>query len=362
MPEFVPGLDLSELFYVEVVSPILDSDFPGVPHAAALIGPGSEVLGYDTALSTDHHWGPRAMFFLRDEDYDALNVPISEALRAKLPYTFKGFSTNFGEPDEIGVRLLREISSGPVNHRVEIFTVRRFFKAQLGLDILDDLQPLDWLTFSEHQLLVATKGKVFHDGIGDLTRAREKLDYYPPDVWLYLLASQWERVAQEEAFIGRCGDVGDDLGSRLVAARLVRHLMRLCFIMERTYAPYAKWFGSAFSRLNCAPMLAPILHDILSAEEWHERERHLSQAYRIIAEQHNLLNITEPIETAVSLYHTRPYLVIHGDLFVEAIRRQIKDAEIKKLNPAIGSVNQLLESSDVLEDPSLGRKLRVLYE
>ncbi len=362
MPEFVPGLELRESFYLGAVKPILDADFAGVPHAAALIGPGSEVLGYDTALSDDHHWGPRVMLFLRDEDYDALKPPISEVLGAKLPYTFRGFSTNFGEPDEIGVRLMREIDSGPVRHRAEIFTVCLFFKDHLGFDPNEDLRSSDWLTFSEHQLLAATKGKVFHDGIGDLTRVREKLCFYPHDIWMYLLASQWEKVAQDEAFVGRCGDVGDDLGSRLVAARLVRHLMRLCFLMERSYTPYAKWFGSAFSRLDCAPALAPVLHDVLSAEKWQERERHLSQAYRIVAEKHNALNITELIETEVSLYHTRPYRVIHGDRFVEALRRQIKDDELKKLNPAIGSVNQLLESSDALEDPSLGRKLRLLYE
>jgi hypothetical protein len=362
MPEFVPGLELSESFYFDVVKPILDEDFPGLAYAAALIGPGSEVLGYDTEQSTDHHWGPRLMLFLPEAGYETLKIPLSETLSAKLSYTFRGFSTNFGEPDEIGVRLLREIASGPINHRVEIFTVRSFFLSHLGFDPHDDIRPSDWLTFSEHQLLCATGGKVFHDGQGELTEVRAKLSYYPQDVWLYLLASQWEKVSQEEAFVGRCGDVGDDLGSRLVATRIVRHLIRLCFLMERRYAPYAKWFGSAFSRLECAPALSPVLNSVLSARSWRERERHLSEAYRIVAEKHNALDITESLETKVSQYHTRPYMVIHGERFVAAIRRQIRDEAIRNLNPAIGSVNQLVDSSDILEEPTLGCKMKILYE
>jgi len=67
-----------------------------------------------------------------------------------------------------------------------------------------------------------------------------------------------ETVSQEEAFMARCGDVGDELGSRLVAARMIVELMRLCFLMARHYWPYAKWFGTAFSRLDGADELQPV--------------------------------------------------------------------------------------------------------
>ena len=40
MPNFIPGLKLSELFYQEVVKAILDNHFPNLPHSAALIGYG----------------------------------------------------------------------------------------------------------------------------------------------------------------------------------------------------------------------------------------------------------------------------------------------------------------------------------
>src|SRR5437667_257304 len=59
MTDFIPGLELAGRFYDEAVRPILDRDFPGIAHSAALIGPGSEVLGFDTPMSRDHHWAPR---------------------------------------------------------------------------------------------------------------------------------------------------------------------------------------------------------------------------------------------------------------------------------------------------------------
>src|SRR5581483_7403542 len=101
----------------------------------------------------------------------------------------------------------------------------------------------DWLSFPQQELLCLTAGEVFYDGLCEVEKIRRKLAYYPHDVWLYLLACQWTRIAQEEAFVGRCGEAGDELGSRVTAARLVRDLMRLCFLFEKRYTPYTKWLG-----------------------------------------------------------------------------------------------------------------------
>lgn len=52
---FIPGLELSRRFYWEAVRPVLDDAYPNLSHSAALIGHGSEVLGFDTPMSADHH-------------------------------------------------------------------------------------------------------------------------------------------------------------------------------------------------------------------------------------------------------------------------------------------------------------------
>src|SRR5215212_1907971 len=129
MPEFVKGLELSGLFFEEAVRPALASEFPGLRYAAALLGTGSEVLGFDTEMSADHGWGPRVDLFLEKKDFDSTHDSIREALRHRLPHHFHGHPTSFTEPDpnDNGVQHPDTRDAGPVNHKVELMTPRSFF-------------------------------------------------------------------------------------------------------------------------------------------------------------------------------------------------------------------------------------------
>ncbi|MEP7355704.1 MAG: DUF4037 domain-containing protein, partial [Anaerolineales bacterium] len=224
----LPGAKLSEQFYWRCVCPILDAHFPRLPHAAALLDSGSEVLGFDDDMSSDHGWGPRVLIFLNRDDHRQFAPAIHETLAHELPAEFEGYSTNFSEPDpkDNGTQRLAPMTQGAVNHRVPCFTFQGFIAERLNFDIGQPLEPADWLTFSEQRLLTLTRGPVFHDAIG-LNDARAEFNYYPRDVWLYLLAAGWARVGQEDHLMGRAGFAGDELGSAIIAARLVRDSMRL---------------------------------------------------------------------------------------------------------------------------------------
>ncbi len=204
--EFIPGLTLCGEFYREAVRPILDNVFPALAYSAALIGSGSEVLGFDDAMSTDHHWGPRVQLFVGEDDYQRVADPIHTALANHLPYTFRGYSTNFSEPDpeDNGTQLPVLVESGPINHRVSVSTVRGFVQNYLGFDSSTPLQAADWLTFPQQKLRTLTGGAVYHDAVG-LEDARARFAWYPRDVWLYLLAAGWARIGQEEHLMGRAG-------------------------------------------------------------------------------------------------------------------------------------------------------------
>jgi hypothetical protein len=366
MSDFIPGLRLGRLFYLEAVKPVLNAIFPDLQFSAALIGSGSEVLGFDTEMSTDHHWGPRVMLFLKEDDCNHSRKVIDEALRHELPMSFHGYSTNFTPPNpaDNNVQLLQGVDQGPINHRVEILTIRGFFFGYLNFDIEKSIEPADWLTFPEQKLRTITAGEVYHDGIG-LQAVRDRFTYYPRDVWLYVLASGWNRIGQEEHLMGRAGMVDDEIGSAIIGARLVRDAMRLCFLMEKQYAPYAKWFGKAFHRLKCAGDLSPVLRRVLLAETWQEREKHLATTYEYIAEMHNQLGITEALPARATNFFGRPFQVIHaGGGFADAIRARITDPVVKRIadRKLIGSIDQFSDSTDIVSDPQWRMTLRRLYE
>ena len=95
------------------------------------------MLGFDTAVSTDHDRGPRALLFLEEADYSRHAKSVRESLRAHLPHAFLGWPTNFTEPDPRahGTQLIQATTSGPINHRVEVHTLHGFGLDYFGLDL-----------------------------------------------------------------------------------------------------------------------------------------------------------------------------------------------------------------------------------
>ncbi len=317
MSTFVPGLELSRQLYAEVVRPILDEGFPGLPHGAALLGRGSEVLGFDDEMSTDHDWKARVLLFLRADDQARHGQAVGDRLRRDLPPRFR---------------------DRPVEH--ELHTVRGYFMERLCVDVHGEIEARDWLTFPEQGLRMFTAGAVHHDEVG-LQAVRDRLAFYPRDVWLYLLVAGWWRVHPEVNLVGRTGAVGDELGSALIGSRLVSDLMRLCFLMERQYAPYSKWFGTAFSRLECGPELSPILWDVLSAETWQQRELALMAAYEKVVDLHNTLQLTEPVSAEVEQLWNRPFKVVWADV-PSLLTAQIHDPAVSSIAETwpVGPVDQ----------------------
>jgi hypothetical protein len=347
---FLPGQILAERFYWEAVRPVLDMHYPALVHSAALLGSGSEVLGCDTPLSMDHDWAPRGLLFLSEEDEAAHGKRIGELLGRELPHEFLGHPVDLLRSGHTATAMTRPVAEGQVQHAVNVQTVAAFCRCQLGFDPRIGMNTVDWLVVPQQRLLGVSAGRVFYDGLSELGPLRERLRYYPDDVWLALLAAQWRRIDQEEPLMARCGDVGDDLGSRVVAARQARELMRLCFLIERRYWPYTKWFATAFSKLDCAARVGPHLAAALAADDWHARERSLGEAYVAVAEMHNELGVSDPVPVELSPFHDRPYLVIHAGRFFESLRDRIREPILAEA-ALTGCVDQFADSTDVLSYP-----------
>ena len=156
---FVPGLQLSGQFYGERVAPVLSAAFPGLRYSAALLGRGSEVLGFDDEMSMDHDWNPRVQLFVGSGDLVERGEAIEDCLRRDVPGEFRG----------------RPVS-------VSVFSVGGYFEEQLAIDVRGDIEARDWLTLPEHRLRMLTAGKVFHDEVGLVAARLHELQRQLPDL------------------------------------------------------------------------------------------------------------------------------------------------------------------------------------
>lgn len=337
---FLPALELNVGFYREVVEPLVRS----YRHACALLGWGSDVLGYDTERSTDHGWGPRVQVFVAEAEVAAVSRLVDDGL----PRTYLGWPVRYGM-DGVEDR-----------HWVEVASLGGWLRRQLGLDPRSGMTAEGWLSVPQQLLLGVVGGAVYADPDGELKRLRADLAWFPDDVWLWLLASQWKRISQEEAFVGRAAEVGDELGSRLIAGRLVRELMRLSFLQSRQYWPYSKWFGTAFARLPGAGELTHLFEDAVAATDYSTREDALVRAYEILARRQNELGRTTEVDPTVRQFFTRPFRVLFGDRFADACREAIDDPWLREI-PLVGSVDQFVDSTDVLGASNRPQRLRPIF-
>lgn len=359
-PAFINGMDLCEQFFHEIAEPLLTRYFPELQYSAGLLGYGSDVLGFDDTVSTDHMWGPRFYLFLDSSDIsqkDHILLKFSE----EFPCTYRGYSVNFSAPDpnDHGVKHPVFITQGKVSPLIFIHTPEDFFDSYLGTHRLDAISPVDWLTLSEHRLLALTAGKLFHDEL-NMEDKINKIRCYPDDVRLFLIASNWSLIAEEQAFVKRCSDVGDEIGSILVCSRISERLMRLAFLYCRRYAPYSKWFGRAFSQLPISEAIKTSIREAVTAADIAAREFHLVQAQKQMADLHNTLNITEPVNIKIENYFNRSIKVIFADKLAAATQKKLEGSPLQN-SPLIGTLSEVSNFTTVSDKPEYQRNIRALY-
>ncbi len=361
----IKGMDLCRGFFFDHAKAIIEATCPTLAYTAGLIGYGSDVLGYDDAVSRDHMWGPRFYLFLRQEDMGCRDT-LWNALANHLPYTYKGYSVHFTAPDEEdnGVRHPLRISEGPVNPLIFIQPFADFLTEQLGTADLEHIAPTTWLSFSEHRLLSLVSGQLFVDGLGcgDILA---KIRFYPDLVKRYLIASQWDTIATEQAFMRRCADCGDDIGSRLVCGRIAERLMRLCFLYQDTYAPYSKWFGTAFAqvcdKLERGMLIRQAISGAMTADDSERREDMLIRAQLAVATLHNESGITSPLDVREESYYGRAIRVIFADKIAEAVAETLTGTELDGI-PLIGTFSQVGGLSSLSDEVAYGPSVAALYE
>lgn len=197
-----------------------------------MLGPGSEVIGFDTEISRDHDWGPRCQLFFNDADV-ATRKAIWQELARSLPPSYAGFGVAFGNthrPDPP-----YEVPAGGIAHQVAVVDRSRFFTRYHGFDPAQPIGTLDWLATPTQKLLSVAGARLFRDELG-VADQQARLAFYPDEIWRFAMARGWSRIGENEHLVGRAA-MASDLGWRALAATLVRDMAQLGFLLSRRYAP-----------------------------------------------------------------------------------------------------------------------------
>jgi len=223
------GLELSRSYWIDVVEPALVRGAPGLAErtAAGLVGPGSECLGLDDAVSRDHDWGPRVCLWVPG-DMDRRDVDRLWELYRGLDPTHRGF--------------------GPVRRlehpfpRDGVIPIGAFYRAYLGTD-REPLELRDWLLMPETGLALCTSGEVFRDDLGLFSAMRDRLSgYYPEDVRLKKIAARCRAAGRHGQYDLLRAQTRDDLlAVHHHRDRFVSEAASLVFHAERRYRPHGKW-------------------------------------------------------------------------------------------------------------------------
>lgn len=328
------GRGLARRYHADVVRPLLLGRWPGLRYAAGRLGQGSEVLGLDDEMSRDHDWGLRLTLLVAADVRDE----VEELLERRLPESYAGLPT----------RLLLTGQSEPVLG-VDVWTPEAFVTSRLGLDPRGGMDPLDWLSVTGQAVLEVVAGPVFHDSAGEITDIRERLTWYPDEVWRSVVACDWTRLSFDLPLMSRAGDRGDDLGSRVLAARLVDVAMHLGLLLTRRWAPYPKWRGTVFTRVPDLQPLVPVLTATLQAETWRNRQESLRVALDGLLQVQRATGLPGG-ERATAPFHDRPYLQVDEPV-IDGLLSRVSDPDLRDLPRGRGSIEQRTDDITVLRDP-----------
>ena len=331
------GAALAQAYAQEVVDPLVDAAFPRLRRSTARLGTGSDVLGLDDAVSRDHDWGLRLTLVVPEDAVAAVDALLS----SRLPAGFRDHPVRFATTWD-----------GEVRHRVEVCSAADLLRSRTGMDLAHPPRLVDPLAMTGQAALELTAGPVLRDDDGVLARLRDRVAM-PADVRRWAVASAWDRLEQELPFVGRTGDRGDEAGSRVIAARLAATAMRLGFLLEGRWAPYAKWLGTAFAALPRAGALTLLLERAVAAGSWREREEALATAIDALADLQAGAGLPS-LRPATAQFWNRPFRGVRG--LAATTLEAVEDAVLRGV-PLVGTPDLWSDDVRLLVDHGLRRRM-----
>ncbi|MCR5507708.1 MAG: DUF4037 domain-containing protein [Lachnospiraceae bacterium] len=264
----IKGLELSRRFYEEYGKAMIHDNFPEYEDriTVGLVGRGSECYGFDDELSHDHDHGPDFCIWVDDDVYDEAGTAIQEAYDA-LPLEYMGFERSRIIPPDgkrTGVLRTKEFYSRILNITEECLT--GYVDGTDGDGIFAIVR--------EEDLSQCTNGSIFARGTGDFLRIRDKLSYYPDNIWRRRIAEELHYSAQMGQYnYIRMLKRGEKVASEIALAGYMEHTMKLVYLINRRYAPYYKWLHRGMAGLEKAAVIMDIFNAVYDMPKGDERIR-----------------------------------------------------------------------------------------
>lgn len=229
------GIQICEKYFNNFGLPVLKRNFKEYLNniSCGLFGEGSECLGFDDGLSTDHDFGPSFVIITKDLPEEVVNK-LKEAYR-NLPKTFMGYT--------------REETAEAIG-RVGVIPIEQYLIKSTGFDHIPKGE--EWFGTRDEDLLLATNGKVFFDPSGFLWEIRKTIQGQQPEyVFFAKLSFQMELMAKHGQYAYPRALSREEYTTALIAkAEFLKAAMRAIHLLKRRYAPYEKWLRKSLDTIK----------------------------------------------------------------------------------------------------------------
>lgn len=304
------GLELAKAYFEEYKDLIYESCPNLIPMLAfGLVGSGSECYKLDDDISTDHDFEPGFCIFV-PSNIDRRDIFLLERAYAKLPKEYMGFKR-----------------SVLINPRRGVIEINDFYNQKIANLNYEEVG-IDWFKVPQHYLSEATNGEVFLDNLGEFSKIREKIKYYPEDIRLKKLAGNLIIMKQSGIYnYPRCVQ-RDDLGAAQMAIfEYVKSAIEAIFLLNKVYKPYYKLEFKYLKQLSILPSLATPFEYLISSDNTSD----IFKLKKEMIEDINNLILDEVKKQGLSKE-------LCSDLENNAIsiNNQIKDANIRNLDILYG--------------------------
>lgn len=263
--KYEKGLSRSEKL-AEKLKSLLYLDMPRIKDriCIALVGKGSECLGFDDEISSDHDNQTRCLILLDDIDFELYFSQISNLIHKHIS-------------EEVTIQKITDFYSFYTSFPYGPITIE------------------DYKNIPEEYLCSATNGKVFVDNLGKFTNIRNRiLGYYPQDFMYKKLAYHLNNIAQSGQYnYPRLLKRKDVVAKNFALNEFVKHYINLVHILNKKYVPFYKWSFKNLENLKILGDYTTQYLNLLFDSNDIEKEKIINDMCIKIVQELNSRNITK---------------------------------------------------------------------